>query len=157
MEKLENYDTLGKILKDKAYLPHDSSSYRGFIADMKTAVDTGRYITPKMFTAINKIIKTYHDWKDPSKLVQNRTNQERIFRKLNQLRGRLERASYSAQYEIRTNLFIDSVEKQATRKFSISDGQMKALNKMYKKFNQRIEKVRDELDKKGFKKDEIKN
>ena len=137
MEKLENYDTLGKILKDKAYLPHDSSSYRGFIAD--------------------KIIKTYHDWKDPSKLVQNRTNQERIFRKLNQLRGRLERASYSAQYEIRTNLFIDSVEKQATRKFSISDGQMKALNKMYKKFNQRIEKVRDELDKKGFKKDEIKN
>mgnify|MGYP003628712977 CR=1 FL=1 len=63
-------DTLGEILKDKTYLPHDSSSYRGFIADMKTAVDTGRHVTPKMFTAINKIIKTYHDWKDPSKWTQ---------------------------------------------------------------------------------------
>lgn len=131
-------DTLGEILKDKTYLPHDSSSYRGFIADMKTAVDTGRYITPKMFTAINKIIKTYHDWKDPSKLVQKRTDQERIFRKLNQLRSRLKTANYSAGYVEQTELFINSIEQQATWRFSITDGQMVALNRMYKKFNHRI-------------------
>jgi len=134
-------DTLGEILKDKTYLPHDSSSYRGFIADMKTAVDTGRYITPKMFTAINKIIKTYHDWKDPNKLVQKRTDRERIFRKLNQLRNRLEGANYSADYVERTELFINSIEQQATWRFSITDGQMVALNRMYKKFNRRIKEV----------------
>jgi inhibitor of KinA sporulation pathway (predicted exonuclease) len=134
-------DTLGEILKDKTYLPHDSSSYRGFIADMKTAVDTGRYITPKMFTAINKIIKTYHDWKDPSKLVQKRTDQERIFRKLNQLRSRLKTANYSAGYAEQTELFINSIEQQATWRFSITDGQMVALNRMYKKFNHRIKEI----------------
>ena len=132
-------DTLGEILKDKTYLPHDSSSYRGFIADMKTAVDTGRHVTPKMFTAINKIIKTYHDWKDPSKWTQKRTDRERIFRKLNQLRDSLKKANYSADYVERTELFINSIEQQATWKFSITDGQMRALNKMYKKFNKRIE------------------
>ena len=129
-------DTLGEILKDKTYLPHDSSSYRGFIADMKTAVDTGRYITPKMFTAINKIIKTYHDWKDPS--TQKRTDRERILRKLNQLRSRLKTANYSAGYVEQTELFINSIEQQATWKFNITDGQMVALNRMYKKFNHRI-------------------
>lgn len=134
-------DTLGEILKDKTYLPHDSSSYRGFIADMKTAVDTGRYITPKMFTAINKIIKTYHDWKDPNKSVQKRTDRERIFRKLNRLRNRLEGANYSADYVERTKLFINSIEQQATWRFSITDGQMVALNRMYKKFNRRIKEV----------------
>ena len=51
---------LQHIIKDDSYIPKGSTnSYHNFIFDMWQALVTGRKITPKMESAITKIVKAY--------------------------------------------------------------------------------------------------
>lgn len=136
-------NTLSAILRNKDYLPHDDSGFRGFIADMKSALDVGRTITPKMDSAIKRIVKKYNEWKDPGQMIIRSMGRDRIFGKLNQLRSKLQKANYTNAYMGDTELFLNSIEDQARRKGTLSMGQMQALNRMYKKFNKRIEKAQE--------------
>jgi len=138
----ERFSRMKDILNDGEYLPHDNSNngYRGFIADMKSALEKGRSITPKMNSAINKAIKSYDEWKDPDRWYIKTIGRDRILMKLTRLRGKLEAAGYTGSYTYNTEQFLESIEKQARRRGTLSMGQMQALNRMYKRFNKRAEK-----------------
>ena len=138
-------EQLGVIIADNSYIPKGSkNSYHEFIFSMWQALVTGRKITPKMDSAITKIVKVYAKHlkkeKDPEYRKKKLSYIETTLNKLNSLKGKLLTAKYSKSYESNSEYFLNSISEHVKVRGSLTVKQRKALNKMHKQFTKRIEK-----------------
>ena len=133
------------IIKDDSYIPKGSTdSYHEFIFSMWQALVTGRKITPKMESAITKIVKVYSkhlkENNDPKLRKQKLDYTENTIAKLNMIKRKLDECNYTTGYKNEKLYFLESIEKQVYSRGSLSIKQRKALNKMYTQFTKKIEK-----------------
>jgi hypothetical protein len=129
---------LDHILMDSSFLT--DGGYRDFIVSMYKALVTGRKITPKMESAITKIVKSYAETLNPDYKKKKLSYVENTLEKLSMIRGLLYDCKYTPSYEHNSEYFLESIEKQVNSRGSLSVNQRKALNKMYTQFTKRIEK-----------------
>tara|TARA_B100000029_G_C17217514_1_gene830411 strand:- start:145 stop:711 length:567 start_codon:yes stop_codon:yes gene_type:complete len=137
---------LKHIISDNSYIPKGSTnSYHNFIFDMYLALVGGRKITPKMESAITKIVINYakhlRNEKDPNFRAARMDFIENSLAKLNLLEELLIKAKYSKSYEEGTLIFLNSISEHVKERGNLTLKQRKALNKMHKRFNKRIEKL----------------
>ena len=134
-EKAEyNKKTYNKEYKELKFLV-ETKKANDFIISMYVAIISGRKITPKMLKAIHNIMKT----NSPAELEKKRLETVRLLSKLNLVKESLHKANYHETYVWRSEDFLDSIEKQIRDRGTLSSKQKLALNKMYKRFNKRIE------------------
>jgi hypothetical protein len=132
---------LSAIIKDESYIPDGSTNdYHEFILSMYRALITGRKITPKMDLAINKIVKSYAKTLNPEYRKNKLDYTENTVSKIHMIKRRLDECNYTTGYKNSSLYFLDSIEKQVHSRGSLSIKQRKTLNKMYIKFEKRIEK-----------------
>ena len=111
-------------------------SVNQFTADMLLALRSGRKITFKMEQAILNIIK-----RNQPAFIETRTKWvESVVPKINLIISRVALTDWTDGYRAGTLHFLESVKKQATSRMTLSDKQMSALEKMYKKVEKNIEK-----------------
>ena len=135
-------EQLDHILMDNTYLT--DGGYRDFIGSMYQALVTGRKITPKMESAITKIVKSYakqlKENNDPKLRKQKLDYIENTIAKLNMIKRRLDECNYTTGYKNEKLYFLESIEKQVYSRGSLSVKQRKVLNGMYTQFIKKIEK-----------------
>ena len=135
-------EQLDHIIMDNTYLT--DGSYREYVVSMYKALVTGRKITPKMESAITKIVKSYSkrlkDNRDPKVRERKLNYIDKTISKINMLKRRLYDCKYTPSYTHNSEYFLESIEKQVHIRGSLSIKQRKALNKMYKQFTKRLEK-----------------
>ena len=132
---------LQHIIKDDSYIPKGSTnSYHNFIFDMWQALVTGRKITPKMESAITKIVKAYTKTLNPEYKKKKLDYIENTIAKLNMIKRKLDECNYTTGYKNEKLYFLESIEKQVHSRGSLSKKQRKALNGMYTQFTKKIEK-----------------
>ena len=138
-------EQLKVIINDLNYLS-TGNTYREFIIDMSSALVHGRKITPKMESAITKIVKVYANHlkkeNDPEYRKKKLSYIETTLNKLDALKGKLHTAEYSKYYEQSSEYFLNSISEHVKNRGSLTVKQRKALNKMYTKFEKRIEKIK---------------
>jgi|TARA_R100001163_G_C4985438_1_gene139973 hypothetical protein len=129
---------LDHILKDENFLPN--GGYRGFIGDMYKAIVSGRRITPKMESAITKIVKTYAKHINPKHQKKKVEYIEKTLDKINKIRSLLFECKFSPDYSYGKEMFLDSIENQVRQRASLSQKQRMTLNKFHKQFTNRLKK-----------------
>ena len=130
---------LNHILNDHRYYQPDG--VREFTISMYTAFGK-RKITKKMEISMDKIINKYIEWQKSENKLNKYEKLERIRDgqyKLNIIRTLLSGCGYQPMYIVRSEEFLDSVEKQLRFNGMLSVKQRKALNQMYKRFKTRCE------------------
>ena len=130
---------LNHILNDHRYYQPDG--VREFTISMYNAFGK-RKITPKMEISMDKIINKYIEWQKSENKLDKYEKLERIRDgqyKLNIIRTLLSGCGYQPMYIVRSEEFLDSVEKQLRFNGMLSVKQRKALNQMYKRFKKRCE------------------
>ena len=144
---------LQHIIKDDSYIPKGSTnSYHNFIFDMWQALVTGRKITPKMESAITKIVKAYTKTLNPEYKKKKLDYIENTIAKLNMIKRKLDECNYTTGYKNEKLYFLESIEKQVYSRGSLSIKQRKVLNGMYTQFMKKIEK-NEKIKKRGIKKE----
>lgn len=146
--RLENKAKYGKrikqlqhIIEDKSYIPIDSTEgYHEFIRSMYIALIDGRKITPKMRSAITKIVEVYAKHINPERKKIKFDYVEESLAKIGMVKRLLTKADYTAMYEQRSMYFLNSVENYLKRTNKLTVKQRKALNSMYKRFEKRVNK-----------------
>jgi hypothetical protein len=142
---------LKAITDDTNYIPKRGTtgtnlenSYHEFIFSMYGALISGRKITPKMESAITKIVKTYAEFlnaeKDPKLRKRKLDYTDSTISKLNMIKRRLGECNYTKSYTNDKLYFLESIEKQVYSRGSLSIKQRKALNGMYVQFTKRSER-----------------
>ena len=132
---------LQHIIADDSYIPKGSTdSYHEFIFSMWQALVTGRKITPKMESAITKVVKTYAKTLNPEYKKDKLDYTENTISKLNMIKRRLDECNYTTGYKNEKLYFLESIENQVHSRGSLSVKQRKALNSMYVQFTKKIEK-----------------
>ena len=132
---------LKHIIEDDSYIPKGSTdSYHDFIFSMYQALVTGRKITPKMESAITKVVKGYAKTLDPEYKKDKLDYTENTIAKLNMIKRRLDECNYTTGYKNEKLYFLESIEKQVYSRGSLSVKQRKVLNGMYTQFIKKIEK-----------------
>ena len=147
-------EQLDHILKDSSFLT--DGGYREFVVSMYKALTSDRKITPKMESAITKIVKSYAKNLNPEYRKERLDWTENTIAKLNMIKRRLDDCNYTRSYTADKLWFLESIEKQVYSRGKLSIKQRKALNKMYtqftkklgknEKFEKKIEKVKKSLD-----------
>ncbi len=130
---------LNHILNDHRYYQPDG--VREFTISMYNAFGK-RKITKKMEISMDKIINKYIEWQKSENKLDKYEKLERIRDgqyKLNIIRTLLSGCGYQPMYIVRSEEFLDSVEKQLRFNGMLSVKQRKALNQMYKRFKTRCE------------------
>jgi len=138
-------EQLKVIVEDDTFIPKGSTnSYHEFIFSMYQALVSGRKITPKMESAITKIVKAYakrlKENNDPKIQKQKLDYVENTVSKITMIKRVLAGCNYTRGYTVDKLYFLESIEKQVYDRGSLSVKQRKALNKMYTQFTKRIEK-----------------
>ena len=131
-------EQLDHILKDNTFLT--DGSYREFVVSMYKALTSGRKITPKMESAITKIVKSYSKTLNPEYRKEKLDYTENTIAKLNMIKRRLDECNYTRNYTSEKLYFLDSIERQVYSRGSLSIKQRKALNKMYLQFEKKLKK-----------------
>ena len=132
---------LQHIIEDNSYIPKGSTdSYHDFIFSMYQALVTGRKITPKMESAITKVVKTYAKTLNPEYKKNKLDYIENTIAKLNMIKRKLDECNYTTGYKNEKLYFLESIEKQVYSRGSLSVKQRKVLNGMYTQFMKKIEK-----------------
>ena len=131
-------EQLDRILKDNTFLV--DGGYREFIVSMYKALTSGRKITPKMESAITKIVKSYAKHIDPEHQKSRLDYIENTIAKLNMIKRKLDECNYTRSYTADKLWFLESIEKQVYSRGSLSIKQRKALNKMYLQFEKKMKK-----------------
>jgi len=131
-------EQLDHILKDNTFLV--DGGYREFIVSMYKALTSGRKITPKMESAITKIVKSYAKHIDPEHQKSRLDYIENTIAKLNMIKRKLDECNYTRSYTADKLWFLESIEKQVYSRGSLSIKQRKALNKMYLQFEKKMKK-----------------
>jgi len=129
---------LDHILMDSSFLT--DGSYREFVVSMYKALTSGRKITPKMESAITKIVKSYAKTLNPEYRKERSDWTENTIAKLNMIKRRLDECHYTRSYTADKLWFLESIEKQVYSRGKLSSKQRKALNKMYIQFEKKLKK-----------------
>ena len=129
---------LDHILKDNTYLTN--GGYREFISSMYKALVSGRRITPKMESAITKVVKTYAKHINPKHQKKKVEYIEKTLLKIDKIRSLLFECKFSPDYSYGKEMFLDSIETQVRQRASLSQKQRMTLNKFYTQFTKRLEK-----------------
>jgi hypothetical protein len=130
-----NKKTYNKEYRELKYLVQTKKA-DDFTVNMYVAIITGRKITKKMLQAIHNIIKR----NSFSELEKKRLETERLNQKVSLVKEALYKCNYDEYYESRSEDFLGSITEQVRDRGSLSPKQKLALNKMYKRFNKKIEK-----------------
>ena len=134
-------EQLKVIVEDESYIPRGSSNgYHDFVKSMYLALISGRKITPKMESAITKIVKSYAKTLNPEYRKEKLDYTENTIAKLNMIKRRLDECNYTTSYKVDKLWFLESIEKQVYSRGSLSIKQRKALNKMYLQFEKKLKK-----------------
>ena len=138
-------EQLAVIIEDNSYIPKGSeNTYHEFIRSMWQSLVTGRRITPKMESAITKIVKSYakqlKENNDPKLRKQKLDYTENTVSKIHMIKRRLDKCNYTTSYKVEKLWFLESIEKQVYTRGSLSVKQRQVLNKMHKQFTKKIEK-----------------
>ena len=134
-------EQLKVIVEDESYIPKGSSNgYHDFVKSMYGALLSGRKITPKMESAITKVVKSYAKISNPEYRKSKLDYTENTIAKLNMIKRRLDECNYTTGYKNEKLYFLESIEKQVHSRGSLSKKQRKALNGMYIQFTKKIEK-----------------
>ena len=131
-------EQLDHILKDNTFLT--DGSYREFIVSMYKALVSGRRITPKMESAITKVVKTYAKHINPKHQKKKVEYIEKTLLKIDKIRSLLFECKFSPDYSYGKEMFLDSIETQVRQRASLSQKQRMTLNKFYTQFTKRLEK-----------------
>ena len=132
-------EQLKVIINDLNYLS-TGNTYREFIIDMSSALVHGRKITPKMESAITKIVKTYAKTLNSEYRKNKLDYTDNTVSKINMIKRKLDECNYTKGYTNEKLWFLESVEKQVYSRGSLSIKQRKVLNKMYKQFEKKLKK-----------------
>ena len=111
-------------------------SVNQFTADMLLALRSGRKITFKMEQAILNIIKR----NQPAFIETRNKWVESVVPKINLIISRVELTDWTRSYKSGVLNFLESVKNQAKSRMTLSDRQMSALEKVYKKVEKNIKK-----------------
>ena len=134
-------EQLKVIVEDESYIPKGSSNgYHDFVKSMYLALVNGRKITPKMESAITKIVKSYAKTLNPEYRKERLDWTENTIAKLNMIKRKLDECHYTRSYTADKLWFLESIEKQVYSRGSLSVKQRKALNKMYLQFEKKLKK-----------------
>jgi hypothetical protein len=129
------------IVEDKSYIPVGSTdSYHEFIRSMYIALVDGRKITPKMRSAITKIVEVYAKHINPKYKKDKIDYVEESLAKIGMVKRLLKEGKYTDIYTERSMYFLKSVEQYLKKTHKLSVKQRKALNSMYKRFEKRVNK-----------------
>ena len=129
------------MIEDESFIPNGSTnSYHEFIFSMYKALIQGRKITPKMESAITKIVKSYSKTLNPEYRKEKLDYTENTIAKLNMIKRKLDECNYTRNYTNDKLYFLESIEKQVYRRGSLSVKQRKALNKMFLQFEKKLKK-----------------
>ena len=131
-------EQLDHILMDNTFLT--DGSYREFVVSMYKALTSGGKITPKMESAITKIVKSYAKTMNPEYRKERSDWTENTIAKLNMIKRRLDECNYTRSYTADKLWFLESIEKQVYSRGSLSSKQRKALNKMFLQFEKKLKK-----------------
>lgn len=111
-------------------------SVNQFTADMLLAMRSGRKITNKMEQAIHNIIK-----RNQPEFIETRNKWvASVVPKITFLISRVELTDWTRGYKSGVLHFLESVKNQAKSRMTLSDRQMSALERMYKKVEKNIKK-----------------
>ena len=130
---------LNHILNDHRYYQNDST--REFTISMYTAFGK-RKITKKMEIAMDRIISNYIKWQSDNSKLDKYEMREKIesgIYKLNLIRTLLSGAGYQPMYVVRSEEFLNSIERQIRLRGTLTIKQKKALNQMHKRFKAKCE------------------
>ena len=130
---------LNHILNDHRYYQNDST--REFTISMYNAFGK-RKITKKMEIAMDRIISNYTKWQSDNNKLDKYEMREKIesgIYKLNLIRTLLSGAGYQPMYVVRSEEFLNSIERQIRLRGTLTIKQKKALNQMHKRFKAKCE------------------
>ena len=113
-----------------------SGSSDQFTSDMLLALISGRRITDKMVACIDNIIER----DNPKYQAERYKWLESVVPKINLVIDSVEKTSWTSGYKRNTTSFLKDISKQAKGRMSLSNKQMEAVNKVYKKIIKNIEK-----------------
>ena len=139
MNYAKRKEQLDHILKDESYWTNDNG-YKSFIADMHDKVSKGYSLSEKQETAITNAVKAYAKFFFKKNDPDNKNKMDELVQKVRMVQKLLYECNYERSYEYGAEDFLNSVERQAKSRGTLSVNQRKALNKMYKRFKKRIEK-----------------
>ena len=110
-----------------------------FTADMLLAMRSGRKITNKMEQAIHNIIK-----RNQPEFIETRNKWvASVVPKITFLISRVELTDWTRGYKSGVLHFLESVKNQAKSRMTLSDKQMSAVTKLYKRIEKNIEKSKN--------------
>lgn len=130
---------LGHIISDTDFYMNDS--YKEFVLSMHNAIGT-RKVTKKMEISMDKIVSGYKKWlKDDKKLTRYERKEyiDSAVAKICLIRTLLSACGYAKSYAVRSEEFLNSVEKFVKNTGKLSVKQRKALNQMYRRFKKKAE------------------
>ena len=137
-------EQLKVIVEDESYIPKGSSNgYHDFVKSMYLALISGRKITPKMESAITKIVKSYAKTLNPEYRKEKLDYTENTIAKLNMIKRRLDECNYTRSYTSEKLYFLDSIERQVYSRGKLSSKQRKALNKMNTQFTKKLGRMKN--------------
>ncbi len=139
MNYAKRKEQLDYILKDESYWTNDNG-YKDFVAEMYVKVKNRHNVSPKQETAITNAVKTYAKYFFKKNDPDNKNKMDELVQKVRMVQKLLYECNYERSYEYGAEDFLNSVERQAKSRGTLSVNQRKALNKMYKRFKKRIEK-----------------
>jgi len=114
----------------------ETGSSDEFTSDMYVALMSGRKITPKMESAIDKIIKV----NSPDEMLKREEWVNKVVPKLMMVEDLIGNTSWTEDYKVNTKRFVSSLIKQARSRKTLSKKQMDAVTKVYLRTKKNIEK-----------------
>ena len=107
-----------------------------FTSDMLVAIKTGRKITPKMESAINRIIMA----NSPEELFKREEWVNKVVPKLMMAAGHISATDWTDGYKAETHRFFNSIIEQAKSRKTLSKKQMETASRIYARIKKNIEK-----------------
>ena len=114
----------------------DTGNSDQFTSDMLVAIKTGRKITSKMESAIDRIIKV----NSPDEMLKRQEWVDKVVPKLMMVSNMITETNWKPSYRGDTHRFINSIIEQAKSRKTLSKKQMESVNKGYLKVKKNIEK-----------------
>ena len=114
----------------------DTGNSDEFTSDMYVALVSGRKITPKMESAIDRIIKV----NSPDEMLKREEWVNKVVPKLMMVEDLIGNTSWTEDYKVNTKRFVSSLIKQARSRKTLSKKQMDAVTKVYLRTKKNIEK-----------------
>ena len=136
------------MIGDDSYWRNDSG-FKDFITDMHSHLNKGYVLSEKQNEAVSKAVKRYAKYfflkNDPEYKEKNDPEyKEKIDKsreKITKIQSLLYQCNYVADYETSADEFLKSMDSWLRRGSQLTLKQRKALNKMYKRFKKRVDKI----------------